>query len=52
MTAMPMLVAEELDVDWNKIKTEWVPADANTGTPPSAVRRLLQAATVSGGCGN
>ena len=33
MTAMPMLVAEELDVDWNKIKTEWVPADAKYGNP-------------------
>ncbi|HLQ79157.1 MAG TPA: molybdopterin cofactor-binding domain-containing protein, partial [Terriglobia bacterium] len=27
MTSMPMLVAEELDADWTKIKTEWVPAD-------------------------
>src|SRR5579863_9224168 len=28
MTSMPMLVAEELDMDWAKIKTEWTPADA------------------------
>jgi isoquinoline 1-oxidoreductase beta subunit len=33
MTSMPMLVAEELDVDWKKIKTEWVPADAKYGNP-------------------
>src|SRR5205823_1655303 len=33
MTSMPMLVAEELDVDWNKIKTEWVPADLKYGNP-------------------
>jgi isoquinoline 1-oxidoreductase subunit beta len=33
MTSMPMLVAEELDVDWNKIKTEWVPADPKYGNP-------------------
>jgi isoquinoline 1-oxidoreductase beta subunit len=33
MTAMPMLVAEELDVDWTRIKTEWVPADAKYGNP-------------------
>src|SRR5678815_1413180 len=31
MTAMPMLVAEELDFDWRKIKTEWAPADAKYG---------------------
>src|SRR6516165_698061 len=31
MTSMPMLVAEELDVDFNKIKTEWVPADPKYG---------------------
>jgi isoquinoline 1-oxidoreductase subunit beta len=33
MTSMPMLVAEELDVDWSKIKTEWTPADAKYGNP-------------------
>src|SRR5438046_9084170 len=33
MTSMPMLVAEELDVDWPKIKYEWVPADAKYGNP-------------------
>src|SRR5213592_120254 len=33
MTSMPMLLAEELDVDWNKIKTEWVPADPKYGNP-------------------
>jgi isoquinoline 1-oxidoreductase beta subunit len=33
MTSMPMLVAEELDVDWRKIKTEWVPADPKYGNP-------------------
>jgi isoquinoline 1-oxidoreductase beta subunit len=31
MTSMPMLVAEELDFDWRKIKTEWAPADAKYG---------------------
>jgi isoquinoline 1-oxidoreductase beta subunit len=33
MTSMPMLVAEELDMDWTKIKTEWAPADAKYGNP-------------------
>jgi isoquinoline 1-oxidoreductase beta subunit len=33
MTSMPMLVAEELDFDWNKIKTEWAPADSKYGNP-------------------
>ncbi len=33
MTSMPMLVAEELDFDWTKIKTEWAPADAKYGNP-------------------
>ena len=33
MTSMPMLVAEELDVDWNRIKTVWAPADPRYGNP-------------------
>jgi isoquinoline 1-oxidoreductase subunit beta len=33
MTSMPMLVAEELDADWETIKTEWTPADAKYGNP-------------------
>jgi isoquinoline 1-oxidoreductase beta subunit len=33
MTAMPMLVAEELDIDWNRVTTEWAPADARYGNP-------------------
>ena len=33
MTSMPMLVAEELDIDWNRIKTEWAPADPRYGNP-------------------
>jgi isoquinoline 1-oxidoreductase beta subunit len=33
MTSMPMLVAEELDFDWKKIKTEWAPADPKYGNP-------------------
>jgi isoquinoline 1-oxidoreductase beta subunit len=33
MTSMPMLVAEELDFDWNRIKTEWAPADPKYGNP-------------------
>ena len=31
MTSMPMLVAEELDADWNKIRVEWAPADPAYG---------------------
>ena len=33
MTSMPMLVAEELDFDWTKIRTEWAGADAKYGNP-------------------
>ena len=32
-TSMPMLVAEELDCDWNKIRLEWAPADLAYGNP-------------------
>src|SRR4029450_5319075 len=40
MTSMPMLVAEELDFDWTKIKTEWAPADAKYGTLTFAGQQL------------
>src|SRR3989475_6022076 len=33
MTSMPMRLAEELDADWSKIKTEWAPADPKYGNP-------------------
>ncbi len=33
MTSMPMLLAEELDADWSRIKTEWAPADPRFGNP-------------------
>jgi isoquinoline 1-oxidoreductase beta subunit len=33
MTSMPMLLAEELDLDWSKVKTEWAPADPRYGNP-------------------
>ncbi|MGB7218974.1 MAG: xanthine dehydrogenase family protein molybdopterin-binding subunit [Vicinamibacterales bacterium] len=33
MTAMPLLVAEELDADWKKVRTEWVGADRRYGNP-------------------
>ena len=48
MTSMPMLVAEELDFDWTKIKTEWAGADAEVRQPelrrPAAHRRQQQRA--------
>ena len=33
MTAMPMFVAEELDVDWKKVRVEWAGADPAYGNP-------------------
>jgi isoquinoline 1-oxidoreductase beta subunit len=33
MTSMPMLVAEDLDVDLARIKLEWAPADPKYGNP-------------------
>jgi len=40
MTAMPLLLAEELDVDPAKIKTEWAPADAKYGNPDFGGRQI------------
>jgi isoquinoline 1-oxidoreductase beta subunit len=39
MTALAMLVAEELDLDWNHVKTEWAPAE------PDVYGRLLTGAS-------
>src|SRR5207244_5120944 len=33
MTSMLMLVDEELDIDWNNIKIDWVPADPKYVNP-------------------
>jgi isoquinoline 1-oxidoreductase subunit beta len=33
MTAMPMFVAEELDVDWKKVQVEWAGADRAYANP-------------------
>ena len=51
MTAMPMLVAEELDVDWTMIKTEWAPADSRSGNPSFRGSRRPPAAPARAGCG-
>src|ERR1051325_7661844 len=45
MTSMPMLVAEELDMDWNKIKYEWAPADAKYGNPNFGGQQLTAGST-------
>src|SRR5687768_4179956 len=27
MTSVPLMLAEEMDADWNKVKLEWAPSD-------------------------
>src|SRR5690606_11219046 len=43
----PMLVAEELDVDWTKIETEWAPADAKKYGNPNFGGQQLTAGSNS-----
>jgi isoquinoline 1-oxidoreductase subunit beta len=45
-TALPMLLAEELDCDWNKIRTEFAPVD-----PGRTVCRAYMEAPASGSPG-
>lgn len=40
MTAMPMLVAEELDADWSNVRMEWVGNNPAYGTPPDGGAQL------------
>jgi isoquinoline 1-oxidoreductase beta subunit len=47
MTSMPMLVAEELDFDWSKIRTEWAPADAKKYGNPNFGGQQLTAGSNS-----
>src|SRR5262245_38869004 len=44
MTGLPMLLAEELDADWSKVKLEWVGADKRYANP---AMRGAQATTAS-----
>jgi len=43
MTSLPLILAEEMDADWSKVKIEWAPADAQLYgyTNPFGKNRLM-----------
>ena len=46
MTALPMLVAEELEVDWSQVRTEFAPADSLYKNPAFRVQMTAGSTSV------
>lgn len=43
MTSLPLILAEEMDADWSKVRLEWAPADPGVYgymVPPTNARRM------------